>query len=76
MLGPHPAPDNPTIAKGAAMTRKIRIGVQIQQQHAPDYQTIRDAVSRVEDAGVDIIFNWDHFYPLHGDPDGPHFGDG
>jgi probable F420-dependent oxidoreductase len=23
--------------------------------------------------GVDIVFNWDHFYPLYGDPDGKHF---
>ncbi|MGV9721974.1 LLM class F420-dependent oxidoreductase [Nocardia beijingensis] len=55
------------------MTRPIRIGVQLQQQFAPDYALIRDAVRRAEDAGVDIVFNWDHFYPLHGDPDRPHF---
>jgi probable F420-dependent oxidoreductase len=52
--------------------RPIRIGVQIQPQHA-DYSDIRDAVLRAEDAGVDVIFNWDHFYPLYGDPDGKHF---
>src|SRR6266571_8610276 len=23
--------------------------------------------------GVDVIFNWDHFFPLYGDPDGKHF---
>ena len=23
--------------------------------------------------GVDIVFNWDHFFPLMGDPDGKHF---
>jgi alkanesulfonate monooxygenase SsuD/methylene tetrahydromethanopterin reductase-like flavin-dependent oxidoreductase (luciferase family) len=23
--------------------------------------------------GADIIFNWDHFFALHGDPDGRHF---
>ena len=28
---------------------------------------------RAEDLGVDIVFNWDHFYPLNGDPDGKHF---
>ena len=52
--------------------RPIRIGVQIQPQHA-DYRAIRDAVLRAEDLGVDIVFNWDHFYPLNGDPDGKHF---
>lgn len=54
------------------MTRPLRIGVQIQPQHA-DYAAIRDAVRRAEDLGVDVIFNWDHFYPLTGDPDGQHF---
>ena len=54
------------------MTHPIRIGVQLQPQHA-DYAQIRDAVSRAEDLGVDVIFNWDHFFPLSGDPDGKHF---
>ncbi|MCW2655510.1 MAG: 5,10-methylene tetrahydromethanopterin reductase [Mycobacterium sp.] len=55
------------------MTFPIRIGVQIQPQHSPTYDHIRDAVERCEDIGVDIAFNWDHFFPLYGDPDGPHF---
>ena len=54
------------------MTFPIRIGVQIQPQHA-GYGQIRDAVRRAEDAGVDVIFNWDHFFPLYGDADGKHF---
>jgi probable F420-dependent oxidoreductase len=52
--------------------RPVRIGVQIQQQHA-DYPDIRRAVSAAEEAGVDIIFNWDHFFPLSGDPEGRNF---
>lgn len=55
------------------MNQPVRIAVQIQPQHAPDYQLIRDAVMRAEEAGVDIVYNWDHFYPLYGDPDGAHF---
>lgn len=55
------------------MSRPIRIGLQLQPQHAPDYGLIRDTVRRAEDAGVDIVYNWDHFYPLSGDPDGAHF---
>ncbi|MBV9319435.1 MAG: LLM class F420-dependent oxidoreductase [Mycobacterium sp.] len=51
----------------------IRVGVQLQPQHAPDYRIIRDAVRRCEDIGVDVAFNWDHFFPLYGDPDGAHF---
>lgn len=54
------------------MTHPVRIGVQLQPQHA-DYPQIRDAVRRAEDLGVDVVFNWDHFYPLSGDPDGKHF---
>ena len=50
----------------------IRIGVQIQPQHA-DYADIRRAVARAEELGVDVAFNWDHFYPLYGEPDGKHF---
>lgn len=54
-------------------TTRVRIGVQLQPQQAPRYDQIRDAVRRCEDLGVDIAFNWDHFFPLYGDPDGPHF---
>jgi probable F420-dependent oxidoreductase len=52
--------------------KPIRIAVQLQQQQA-DYQSIRRALDQAEDLGVDIVFNWDHFYPLYGDPDGAHF---
>ena len=54
------------------LDRPVSIGVQVAPQHA-DYQTLRDAVMRLEDLGVDIVFNWDHFYPLSGDRDGLHF---
>ncbi|HEY9412531.1 MAG TPA: LLM class F420-dependent oxidoreductase [Jiangellaceae bacterium] len=54
------------------MSRPIRIGVQIQPQHA-DYKQIRDVVAEAEETGVDIVFNWDHFFPLSGDADGKHF---
>lgn len=53
-------------------SRTIRLGVQIAQQHAT-YKNIRDAVSACEELGVDIVFNWDHFFPLYGDEDGLHF---
>ncbi|GAA1873459.1 LLM class F420-dependent oxidoreductase [Myceligenerans crystallogenes] len=53
-------------------SRALRIAVQLQPQHA-DYSQLRDAVLRAEDLGVDVVFNWDHFYPLSGDPDGKHF---
>jgi probable F420-dependent oxidoreductase len=54
------------------MTRRIRLGVQLQPQHA-DYAAIREAVHQVDQSGADILFNWDHFFPLYGEPDGKHF---
>ncbi|MEO5834725.1 MAG: LLM class F420-dependent oxidoreductase [Nakamurella sp.] len=54
------------------MTRPIRIAVQLHPQHA-DYSQIRDGVMRCEEGGADVVMNWDHFYPLYGDPDGKHF---
>jgi probable F420-dependent oxidoreductase len=54
------------------MTGQIRVALQLQPQHA-EYSEIRDAVVRGEEMGVDVIFNWDHFYPLSGEPDGKHF---
>ncbi|OYO13525.1 LLM class F420-dependent oxidoreductase [Enemella evansiae] len=51
---------------------QVRIAVQLQPQHA-DYTDIRRAVAAAEEAGVDAVFNWDHFFPLFGDPDGKHF---
>jgi len=52
--------------------RKVRIGLQLQPQHA-DYPTIRRTAAQAEELGVDILFNWDHFYPLYGEPDGMHY---
>ena len=52
--------------------RLVRIGVQLQPQHA-DYLDLRRAVDAAEEAGVDVIFAWDHFFPLSGDREGKHF---
>src|SRR5262245_61459038 len=57
----------------AIMTsRPVRIALQLQPQHA-DYDTIRRVAAEAEDLGVDVLFNWDHFYPLYGEPEGQHF---
>jgi probable F420-dependent oxidoreductase len=50
----------------------VRVGAQIKPQHA-SYSQMREAWLRAEEMGADTIFNWDHFYPLSGDPDGEHF---
>ena len=52
--------------------RPVRIGAQIAPQHA-SYAKIRDTAAELEELGVDILFNWDHFFPLSGEPDGLHF---
>ena len=56
----------------SASTRPVRIGVQIAPQHAL-YPKIRETAAALEEMGVDILFNWDHFYPLSGERDGLHF---
>jgi len=56
----------------AETTYPLRVGVQLHPQHT-SYQDYADAVRRVEDMGVDSIWNWDHFFPLYGDPQGNHF---
>jgi len=50
----------------------VRIGLQLKPQHT-DYATIHRTVSAAEDLGVDVVFNWDHFYPVNGEPEGKHF---
>jgi probable F420-dependent oxidoreductase len=61
-----------THSRSRSLDRPIRIGVQLQPQHA-DYADIRRAVAAAEEAGVDVVYNWDHFFPLSGEPDGKHF---
>ena len=51
---------------------RIRIGVQLHPQHT-SYAAFADTVKRIEDLGADTIWNWDHFFPLSGPKDGPHF---
>lgn len=52
--------------------RPTRFAVQVAPQHLP-LSALRDAVVRFEDMGVDMVLNWDHFFPLSGDPDGLHY---
>ena len=68
----HTAPSEATATDRPYATKPARIGLQLQPQHA-DYAAIRRTVAEAEEIGVDVVFNWDHFYPLYGDPDGQHF---
>ena len=53
-----------------------RIAVQVRPQHV-EYSDIRRAAAKAEEMGADVLYNWDHFFPLYGgEPDahaGPHF---
>ena len=50
----------------------VRIAVQLHPQHG-SYEALREAALGAEEIGADILYVWDHFYPLYGDPDGAHF---
>ncbi len=54
------------------MAHTIRIGAQLHPQQGT-YESLRSSVAKAETLGYDIAYNWDHFYPLYGDPDGPHY---
>ena len=56
----------------SAPRRPVRLAVQIAPQHAA-YEQIRETAAELEALGVDALFNWDHFFPLSGEPDGLHF---
>jgi len=48
---------------------RFRVGYQIHPQHCTVDQ-IRDAYRTADSLGVDVLYVWDHMYPLYGDPDG------
>jgi probable F420-dependent oxidoreductase len=52
--------------------RRIRIAAQLHPQHG-SYVQIRDAAVRADELGYDLLYTWDHFFPLYGERDGPHF---
>jgi probable F420-dependent oxidoreductase len=50
----------------------IRIGVTIPQMNV-EYSTWRRTAAAIEEAGADVIFAWDHFFPPIGGPPGSNF---
>ena len=56
----------------AQASSKIRVGIQLAPQHV-DYPAIRRAAAQAEELGVDVLFNWDHFFPLGKVSQGKHF---
>src|SRR6478735_5399744 len=61
---------NPPVS--ARDSRSARVGIQIPPQHAT-WAQIRRTASTLEEMGVDVLLNWDHFFPLSGDRGGQHF---
>lgn len=53
-------------------SRAVRIGVQLHPQQGT-FAQLRDAAVAAEEIGVDLVMNWDHFWPLYGDPQGRHY---
>jgi len=60
-----------SLVKEQTTSHLLRVGVQFHPQHT-SYASFAGAVRRVEDLGVDTIWDWDHFFPLYGDPLGNH----
>ncbi len=50
----------------------IRIAAQLHPQHG-SWGDLRAAALRSEELGYDIVYTWDHFFPLYGPADGAHF---
>jgi probable F420-dependent oxidoreductase len=53
-------------------SRRFKVGVQLHPQHTT-MADLQRAWQTADGMGLDSIWTWDHFYPLYGDPDGPHF---
>ena len=50
----------------------VRIGVSVRPQHTT-FEKMRATWKEAEEAGVDDVYIWDHFFPLFGDDEGAHF---
>jgi probable F420-dependent oxidoreductase len=50
----------------------VRLAVQVLPQHGT-FAAMREAAVEAEERGADVVFNWDHFFPLQEPMDGMHF---
>jgi probable F420-dependent oxidoreductase, MSMEG_2906 family len=51
---------------------RFKVGAQFHPQQC-SMENLRAAWREADAMGIDTIWNWDHFYPLYGEADGPHF---
>lgn len=49
----------------------IRVAAQLHPQQGA-WPGLRAGALDAEAMGYDIVYTWDHFFPLYGDPEGPH----
>jgi len=54
------------------MSSRFKVGVQLHPQHCA-IDELRAAWEAADAMGVDSIWTWDHFFPLYGETDGPHY---
>ena len=52
--------------------RQVRIAAQIHPQHGT-WAGLRASAIDAERLGYDVVYTWDHFFPLYGDREGSHF---
>lgn len=52
------------------MSDRIKIGVQLAPEQTT-FEAYREAWLQADSLGVDSIWDWDHFFPVAGDPRGP-----
>ena len=51
---------------------RFKVGIQLRPQHCTMDQLLQ-AWRSADELGADTIWTWDHFYPLSGEADGPHY---
>ncbi|HSO49213.1 MAG TPA: LLM class F420-dependent oxidoreductase [Acidimicrobiia bacterium] len=54
------------------LRRPIRVAAQLHPQHG-EYPRLHATVDQAEEMGFDLLYTWDHFYPLYGERNGAHF---
>jgi len=55
-----------------AAIRPVRVAAQLHPQHGA-WTDLRAAAVRSDELGFDLLYTWDHFFPLYGPRDGAHF---
>jgi probable F420-dependent oxidoreductase len=60
------------MTSNATLARPVRVAAQLHPQHGA-WPDLRAAAIRSDEMGFDVLYTWDHFFPLYGERDGAHF---